>query len=259
MWLLNGLAFPSCDTWPVTNRSSSIQIQMYQPSMLIVGTRGRSLGGMQGLLNTRNSFSKYCLQYSPIPVVVVRPDEKRQKKKDKRSADPDKQSYIKMLAVNRGLHEADSENSSLYDIETKLSPDEEAHKVAAAIGLPAAFDPTLKPIKERSPHGPRQSVASVLQSLDLPETEPGRVVAAPTAAADSGEESGDEEEDDEVEFDVTSGSQILQSKKKERLHEMEVGEAAALLKSNPAVDETSSDEDDEDGGGEIGKQSSSST
>ncbi|EOO01593.1 putative usp domain-containing protein [Phaeoacremonium minimum UCRPA7] len=236
-------------------------IQMYQPSMLIVGTRGRSLGGMQGLLNTRNSFSKYCLQYSPIPVVVVRPDEKRQKKKDKRSQDPDKQSYIKMLAINRGLHEADSDNSSLYDIETKLSADEEAHKVAAAIGLPASFDPTLKPIKEKSPQGPRQSVASALQALDTPDDELGRVVATPTAVApDSGDESGDDDEDDEAEFDVASGSQILQSQKKERLHEMEVGEAAALLKSNPVIEETSSsDEDDEDGGGEIGKQSSSST
>ena len=229
--------------------------------MLIVGTRGRSLGGMQGLLNTRNSFSKYCLQYSPIPVVVVRPDEKRQKKKDKRSQDPDKQSYIKMLAINRGLHEADSENSSLYDIETKLSADEEAHKVAAAIGLPASFAPTLKPIKEKSPQGPRQSVASALQALDTPDDELGRVVATPTAVApDSGDESGDDDEDDEAEFDVASGSQILQSQKKERLHEMEVGEAAALLKSNPVIEETSSsDEDDEDGGGEIGKQSSSST
>jgi len=57
------------------------QIQMYQPAMLIVGTRGRTLGGLQGLVNTRNSFSKYCLQYSPVPVVVVRPTEKPSKRR----------------------------------------------------------------------------------------------------------------------------------------------------------------------------------
>ncbi|EFW16020.1 hypothetical protein CPSG_07647 [Coccidioides posadasii str. Silveira] len=56
-------------------------IQIYEPAALIVGTRGRSLGGMQGLLP--GSVSKYCLQQSPIPVIVVRPSQKREKKKQK--------------------------------------------------------------------------------------------------------------------------------------------------------------------------------
>jgi len=221
--------------------------------MLIVGTRGRSLGGIQGLVNTRNSFSKYCLQYSPIPVVVVRPDDKRQKKKEKRSQDPDKQSYIKMLASNKGMHEADSENSSIYDMEMRISPDEEAHKVAAAIGLPAAFDPTLKPIKDPFGQHPRPSTAPAVQSSPL--VSPAIVdsdaigpVIAPVASPESGDEESEDEEED-AEFDVQSGSQVLQSQKKERLHEMEVGEAAALLKSQPAVDEES--DSDEDGGGEV--------
>ncbi|MEX1653228.1 hypothetical protein ABZ960_08635 [Streptomyces pseudovenezuelae] len=65
--------------------------------MLIVGTRGRSLGGIQGLVNNRNSFSKYCLQYSPVPVVVVRPTDKRLKKKAKRTNDSNRQTYLGML------------------------------------------------------------------------------------------------------------------------------------------------------------------
>ncbi|KAK2831957.1 hypothetical protein FQN49_007000, partial [Arthroderma sp. PD_2] len=67
-------------------------IQIYEPAVLIVGTRGRSLKGMQGLLP--GSVSKYCLQQSPIPVIVVRPSSKREKKKQKRlAADPARKSY----------------------------------------------------------------------------------------------------------------------------------------------------------------------
>ena len=80
---------------------------MYSPSMLIVGTKGRSHDGVQGFLVNRSSFSKYCLQYSPVPVVVVRPTEKREKKKLKRTGDPSRQSYVSMLLGHK--HEADSE------------------------------------------------------------------------------------------------------------------------------------------------------
>ncbi|KAI8334382.1 hypothetical protein BC941DRAFT_104195 [Chlamydoabsidia padenii] len=51
-------------------------ISMYQPSLLIVGTRG--LSEFQGML--LGSISKYCLQHSPIPVTVVRPVEEKAKK-----------------------------------------------------------------------------------------------------------------------------------------------------------------------------------
>jgi hypothetical protein len=50
---------------------------MYQPSMLIVGTRG--LSDFKTML--LGSISKYCLQHSPVPVVVVRPDDKLKKMK----------------------------------------------------------------------------------------------------------------------------------------------------------------------------------
>ena len=44
-----------------------------------------------------NSFSKWCLQYSPVPVIVVRPPEKRLKKKNKRGVDPTRQDYARIL------------------------------------------------------------------------------------------------------------------------------------------------------------------
>ncbi|KAK9473748.1 uncharacterized protein V1510DRAFT_375527 [Dipodascopsis tothii] len=70
-------------------------IEIYEPAMLIVGTRGKSLNGFQGLLP--GSVSKYCLQHSPVPVIVVRPTEKRQKKKAKRQADPNRRRYLDII------------------------------------------------------------------------------------------------------------------------------------------------------------------
>ncbi|ORX57009.1 adenine nucleotide alpha hydrolases-like protein [Hesseltinella vesiculosa] len=62
-------------------------IAVYQPSMLIVGTRG--LSEFKGMFI--GSVSKYCLQHVPIPVVVVRPEgakqaEKKNKKGNRLSA-----------------------------------------------------------------------------------------------------------------------------------------------------------------------------
>ncbi|KAF7732823.1 hypothetical protein EC973_000099 [Apophysomyces ossiformis] len=56
-------------------------IAMYQPSLLIVGTRG--LSEFKGML--LGSVSKYCLQHSPVPVTVVRPDDQIRKYKVKKS------------------------------------------------------------------------------------------------------------------------------------------------------------------------------
>jgi hypothetical protein len=223
--------------------------------MLVVGTRGRSLGGIQGLVNTRNSFSKYCLQYSPVPTVVVRDIDKRKKKKEKRSHDPSRQSYVSMLAANRGKHEADSENSSLYELEAKLSGDEEAHRVAAAIGLPSSFDPTVKGIDLEARMHPRSlSLPSPLHLADTPDSTASAVpVPAPpsTLGGSDDEESGEEDED---EFEVLSGHQIIQHGnrdpdqkiKKTRLHQMEVAEAAALREQPIDVDDD--EEEDEDAG-----------
>ncbi|CAO3696175.1 unnamed protein product [Rhizopus stolonifer] len=55
-------------------------ITAYQPSMLVVGTRGMSELKEMFI----SSVSKYCLQHSPIPVMVVKPEEQKKKKKLKR-------------------------------------------------------------------------------------------------------------------------------------------------------------------------------
>ncbi|PHH70665.1 hypothetical protein CDD80_5802 [Ophiocordyceps camponoti-rufipedis] len=223
-------------------------ILLHQAAMLIVGARGRSLGGIQGLVNSRNSFSKYCLQYSPVPVVVVRPTEKRIKKKVKRVNDATRQTYVSMLAATGGVHEADSETSSTFELETQNSPDEEAHQVAKVLGLPAKFDPTIKPIspsllgprsRQTSPHTPSSAPAAVAVAERPPSTD-----ATPRTPSgdshDDEEEEDDEEEDEGGAFDVTDARQALA---RQELHQMEVGEAAAL---KLRVDEEDSDERSED-------------
>ncbi|KAK8927729.1 Universal stress protein A family protein [Metarhizium anisopliae] len=179
----------------------------------------------------------YCLQYSPVPVVVVRPTEKRIKKKVKRANDTTRQTYLGMLAASHGLHEADSETSSTYELEPQASPDEEAHQVAKALGLPAAFDPTIKPLRDSLL--PRSRPSSPHPAVNgTPERPP--LDRSPGSAGGDTEE---EEEEEEEEFDVVDGMDVLnQQQKLEQLHKMEVGEAAALRKGVDDEEEEESDE-----------------
>jgi nucleotide-binding universal stress UspA family protein len=111
------------------------KIQIYEPSILIVGTRGRSLGGVQGLLP--GSVSKWCLQSSPIPVIVVRPETKRLKKKKKRQADPNREAYntIRGASVYRS-HVLDRTNEETTFVELPSATDAELEAVSHAIGVP---------------------------------------------------------------------------------------------------------------------------
>ena len=112
-----------------------LQIKIYAPACLIVGTRGKSLGGIQSLLP--GSVSKYCLQNSPVPVVVVRPEEKREKKKRKRLADPSRQNYSSILGQTNA-----SGSGAFEDLAHQSggeATENEAAAVAKAIGLNEGF------------------------------------------------------------------------------------------------------------------------
>ncbi|KAI1619039.1 hypothetical protein EDD37DRAFT_296433 [Exophiala viscosa] len=109
-------------------------IQLYEPAVLVVGTRGRNLGGMQGLLP--GSVSKYCLQHSPVPVIVVRPTSKRMKKKMKRQLESGRSLYSSMLEQAQtagGRHLYDKSNNTSISME---ATEQEANAVAKAIGPP---------------------------------------------------------------------------------------------------------------------------
>ena len=119
------------------------QINLYEPAILIVGTRGRSLGGFQGLLP--GSVSKYCLQHSPVPVIVVRPNSKRAKAKRKRYLDPNRHGYKDLLDKSgpQGGHVLDlSYRDSLIEEESQPASEDEAAAVAAAIGYRPHLDPS---------------------------------------------------------------------------------------------------------------------
>jgi nucleotide-binding universal stress UspA family protein len=118
-------------------RADRYEIQIYEPAVLIVGTRGRSLSGMQSLLP--GSVSKYCLQQSPIPVVVVRPTRKREKRKQKRLADPTRRSYGNILHLSEQRRSGLFSPSVRFEANVAKRPDEEAAAVAEAVGLPRSF------------------------------------------------------------------------------------------------------------------------
>lgn len=221
--------------------------------MLIVGTRGRSLGGFQGLMTISNSFSKWCLQYSPIPVVVVRPTEKRTKKKKKRDADPSRQDYARILKES-GLDVHETESGSKNSIfEVTNTPDVEAHAVAAALGLPAQFDPTLKPFMLDNSRSLKKvdSAASDGTSVspDSRPTSPALVRKGTKGRRESqesrdsnsvsGEESSDGEEDEEGEFEAVSGHELLEngSSKPEMDKMMKLHESTSNKSDSPASDD----------------------
>lgn len=216
--------------------------------MLIVGTRGRSLGGFQGLVSNRNSFSKWCLQYSAIPVVVVRPPEKRDKKKLKRANDPTRQNYLHILQEsNQGTHEAATTSAdNINDMEflPRNTPEIEAHEVATAMSLPAKFDPTLKPFSSGGANlsrkaSNRSDVTNISLGSASPESgpsSPSALMKSPTSAQLESPAISDAESDseDDGEFEAVPGHTLLVDvqgeaiEKQKRLHQMEVGEAAAL-------------------------------
>lgn len=245
----------------ITNRA---QIQIYEPAMLIVGTRGRSLGGFQGLVGNRNSFSKWCLQYSPIPVVVVRPTEKRLKKKQKRDADPARQSYSRILQES-GVNGHET-SVVANNLESATGPLIEAHAVAAALGLPAEFDPTLSPFTLEGSRPLKKvdsgkSEATSCSGFDSRPQSPEMLVKSPRSAQlDSPIMSGDDDsdgDDDEGEFEAVPGHTLLgnehaseanrEVERKKKLHEMELEEAKALGRKSSTG---STDSVDPDGGGE---------
>jgi hypothetical protein len=110
------------------------QIKIYEPAILIVGTKGRSLGGFQGLLP--GSVSKWVLQHSPVPVIVVRPNSKRAKVKRKRLQDPARTGYRDLLDKSNpqgGGHLLDISKRHSVVPATQTVTEEESAAVAAAI------------------------------------------------------------------------------------------------------------------------------
>lgn len=114
-----------------------LQIHLYEPVAIVVGTRGRALTGMQGLMGPRDSVSKYCLQRSPVPTIVVRPSTKRTKKKMKRQAEAGRSVYTSILtkAETAGGRHVRDRKVDTGAFSTK-GGEEEADAVQKAVGEP---------------------------------------------------------------------------------------------------------------------------
>ncbi|KAL8720628.1 MAG: hypothetical protein Q9225_002528 [Loekoesia sp. 1 TL-2023] len=117
-------------------------ITVYAPACLIVGTKGKSqsTGMMQSFVT--GSVSRYCLQNSPVPCIVVRPTRKRLAKKAKRLADEKRRNYANVVEMSgargnqpMGPLAADNDNGGAAAALTEAS-EKEAQAVAAAIGIP---------------------------------------------------------------------------------------------------------------------------
>ncbi|EXJ90355.1 hypothetical protein A1O1_03454 [Capronia coronata CBS 617.96] len=146
-------------------------IQLYEPAALVVGTRGRNLGGMQGLLP--GSVSKYCLQHSPVPVIVVRPTSKRMKKKMKRQLESGRSLYSSMLEKAQtagGSHLRDKANDSSISME---ATEQEADAVTRAIGAPK------RGILKGTYGGPLARVTSAKSDVTSDDESPERSFALP--------------------------------------------------------------------------------
>lgn len=90
---------------------------------------------MQGLVTNRDSVSKYCLQRSPVPTIVVRPSNKRTKKKLKRKQEAGRSVYANILTKAQtvgGRHVMSSAHN--MDGFEKRGGEAEADAVEKAVG-----------------------------------------------------------------------------------------------------------------------------
>lgn len=166
-------------------------------------------------------------------MVVVRPDDKRDKKKRKRDNDPTRQTY-KQLASQAGIyiHETNVEPESSFARAgvLGLNAEQEAHAVAAELGLRSSVDyGSLQPVYTPGTH---KNAYTIMQSPYQSEVE----------------DSSDSEEEDEIEATMMSSGDVGGvAAKRDKLHAMEAAEASALASRKSSVTSIASSQDDTDG------------
>ena len=186
--------YVDCALWN-GKQANTTKINLYEPAILVVGTRGKSLGGFQGLLP--GSVSKYCLQHSPVPVIVVRPSYKRDKARNKRANDPDRLGYKEMLAKSESLIDVSSSRSN------SVAPEEH---IPILSGVGNAQPPEPSPLAqvhhaEHSDDEDRETAMGVVVDIEDPRS-PGALLKSPhlqnlDSPDLSSESSSDEDEEDD--------------------------------------------------------------
>jgi hypothetical protein len=188
-----------CVIYTVSSRkqTNATQINLYEPAILVVGTRGKSLGGFQGLLP--GSVSKYCLQHSPVPVIVVRPSSKRDKARNKRANDPDRLGYKEMLAKSESLIDVSSSRSN------SVAPEEHT-TVASGFGnvQPPEPSPLAQVHHAENSDDDREITMGIVVDVEDPRS-PGALLKSPhlqnldspDLSSESSSEEDEEDEEDE--------------------------------------------------------------
>ncbi|KAL8290551.1 hypothetical protein RQP46_002809 [Phenoliferia psychrophenolica] len=72
-------------------------IEIYRPDSLVVGTRGLPDSIFKSAF--MGSISRYCVAKSPVPVIVVRPEDKVRESLSRRLLEPKKRSYLSLLST----------------------------------------------------------------------------------------------------------------------------------------------------------------
>ena len=74
-------------------------VSMYRPESLTIGTRGKQVSALEKMLGTTplGNLSKFLIWKSPVPVIIVRPEDRIQKHLFKRLADPRRHEYAALM------------------------------------------------------------------------------------------------------------------------------------------------------------------
>lgn len=74
-------------------------VRMYRPQSLTIGTRGKQVSALQKMLGSTplGNLSKSLIWQSPVPVIIVRPEDRIQKHLFKRLADPRRHEYMHLV------------------------------------------------------------------------------------------------------------------------------------------------------------------
>lgn len=77
-------------------------VRMYRPESLTIGTRGKQVSALEKMLGATplGNLSKALIWQSPVPVIIVRPEDRIQKHLFKRLADPRRQNYLDFVKDN---------------------------------------------------------------------------------------------------------------------------------------------------------------
>ncbi|WFD33958.1 hypothetical protein MCUN1_000786 [Malassezia cuniculi] len=80
-------------------------VVMYRPDSLTISTRGKQVSALQKMLGSTplGSISKYLIWQSPVPVIIVRPEDRVRKHLSKRMADPRRREYQSLVGSEDNL------------------------------------------------------------------------------------------------------------------------------------------------------------